>query len=262
MAYVAGQLFVAARLVFADETRDLESGHLFHGQDLQDPIGGIRLRDGAEAAAVKPAIADTDHGHIPVQNLSVDFQPQVLGNPPDHVDHRRSAVGPEPLQQREPLVAGHIRADTGIQAHGADVQAQVIVAADQVQLHFFQIQEPPQIPEGLWLGEEPDKVIAAAPCQNGDSGICIACRPGSHLVQGAVSPAGVDAVVLPALRRLPGQPEAIPRPLRDLHPIVKALAAFQDLAGHGLGPVIASRRRIDEEEMFHFLFFLWLFRYI
>ena len=129
----------------------------------------------------------------------------------DHIGHGGHRIGPEAAEQRDALVVGYIVTDPGIQTHGADVQTQTVIAADQVKFRFLRIQQPLQIPERLRLGEHSGKIVAAATSEGGDGHIAVACRAVDDLVQGAVAAAGVDTVFLSGLGCLSGNLAAAAR---------------------------------------------------
>ena len=251
---VLRQLLVAAGFVFADEPRNLGPGDLFYQQHVQQTVSGVRLRHGIEATTVVAAVADADHGHLLVPGLAAEGDTQRLTDAADHIHHRRGRIGPEALQQRQPLVVGNIRADAGIQTNGADVQGQRIVAANHVERGFFRIQQPGQMTKGPGLGEKPDEIVPAAAGPDGHGCIAVPCRTGGNFVQGSVAAAGVDSVFLPGAGGCIGKPPAISGPLGNLHPVVKIATQLHDLPGAFQSPVPASRRRVDDEQMLHLTF--------
>ena len=177
----------------------------------------------------------------------------MLTDPPEHIDKRRHRIGPEPLQQGDALVVGHVCADPGIQAHGADVQAEITVAVNQVKLRFLAVQQPLQIPEGGSFTEDLHKIIAAASGVVGHRHVGEACRAADDLIEGAVTAAGVDPQFFSGLRRFCCDTSARSRCLGHLDAVGKPPFAAHFFNGCGifLCPVPASRSRIDDEKMGH-----------
>ena len=78
VAHQLCKLFVLAVFVFADDAGHLEQIHLLHQQHIQLSVGGIGLRHGIEAAAVKSAVADADHSLFFVNGLAVYLYRRAL----------------------------------------------------------------------------------------------------------------------------------------------------------------------------------------
>ena len=185
----------------------------------------------------------------------------MLRNAPHHIHHGGGGIGAEALEQGKPLVPGDVGADAGIQTHGADVQGVVVVAADHVEGDFPGVQQPLQIGKGGGFTEEPDEIVPAAPGIGGDGQIGKSRRAGCDLVQRAVAAAGVDAVLLPGFSRFPGDAAAFSRSLGYLDAVVKppGIAAFHNGGGVLLRVIPAACRRVDDEQVFHFLSSLFWF---
>ena len=197
-----GQLLVAAVFVLADETGDFQPAHLLHQQYVQLAVGGVGFGDGVEAAAVEPAVAHTDKGLLAVDGFAVDLHHIMLANALYHIHHRGGSVGTEAVQQRQPFIAGNVRADPGIQTHGADVQGEVIVALDQIESDLVRIHQPIQVEEGLGFVKHLGKVVAAAAGEHGNGGVIVACHTADHLVQGKTIVLNLETANRDVARRL------------------------------------------------------------
>ena len=145
----------------------------------------------------------------------------------------------------------HVRADAGIQSHGADVHRQVIVAGNQVEAHFFRLQQPGKVGKGGGFTENLHKIVAAAPTPGRHRRVGEACRPGDHLAQRSVAAAGINAQVFPGLGCLPGKAAALAGSLRHGDFIVETVTQPPDFRGILRRSVPASRRRVDDEQVFH-----------
>jgi len=115
--------------------------------------------------------------------------------------------------------------------------------------------KPLQILEGLGIGKNLHKIVAAASGIGGDRHIVIPRRPGNHLVQRSITTAGVDPIRPAGLGRFPGDPTAVAGCPGHLDPIIQILQTADFLNGLSVfgGSVPASRRGIDDEKMGHFL---------
>lgn len=249
--YEIAQLLVPAALVLADDEGNLKPGDLFHQQHVELAVCRVCLGYGIEAAAVEPSVAHAHEGHVAVHGLAVDIHRVVLADAPHHVDHRGGGIGGEAVEEGKPFILGHIRADPGVQTHGADVQAQIAVAADHVKPGFLRVHQPLQIEEGFRLAEYFHKVIAAAAAVYGDSGVVESGCAGGHLVEGAVTAAGVDAHFFAGFGGFPGDPAALPRGLGYLNAVVKALTDPINFRGVFSGVIPAAGSGIDDEQMLH-----------
>ena len=244
-----GQLLVASVLIFADDPRHLEPGDLLHQKHVQQTVGGVRFRHGIEAAAVIAAVAYAHEGHVSLDPLVAQLHHIMLRDPLDHVHHRAGGVGPEAMEQREPLVAGYVRADPGVQTHGADVQGDVAVTVDQVEHRFLRVQKTFQIEEGIGLAEELGEIVAASAGEHGDGGVVTACRTLHHFVERAVTAAGVEPQFLSGLRRFPGDPGALTGGGGDPDLVIKTLLPAQPVDHFAVfrGPVPTAGGGIDDE---------------
>ena len=126
------KLLVFSVFESADHGGELQSADLFDHQHIQHSVCRIGLRHRMESAAVELTVAGADQRFIAIKGLPVDLHHIMLGNAPDHIDHRGGGIGPETAEQRDALIVGNIGADAGIQAHRADIQTVVIVAPHQV----------------------------------------------------------------------------------------------------------------------------------
>ena len=140
-----GKLLPAAVFVLADDAGNLKKAHLLYQKHLQKAVRGVGLRHGMEAAAVILSVAHAHEGLLTVDSLSPHFHHIVGGNAPEEVDDRGGGVGVEALQKGQTLIPGHIRADPGIQSNGADVQSQIVIAANQVKDRFLRVQQPGKV---------------------------------------------------------------------------------------------------------------------
>ena len=224
-----------------------------HQHHIQLAVGGVSLRDRVEAAAVKPAVAHAHKGKPVIQRLAVNLHHIMLRDPLDHIDHRGGGVCPEALQIGKPLVVGNTGADPGIQTHRADIHCQGVVAADHIKGGFLCVQQPFQVKKGLGVAEHPHKIIAAAKGEHRHRRIGESGRAGGHLVEGAVSAAGVDPIFFAGFGGLAGQLPAVSGVSGNLNAEIQPpdITGLADHGGIFPGAVPAARRRVDDKQMLH-----------
>ena len=106
-----------------------------------------------------------------------------------------------------------------------------------------------QVKEGLGIVKQLHKIVAAAAGKDGDGRVVIACRTGSHLVQRPVAAAGVDADLFALCGCFPGDADGLSRGCGDPDLVIQlpGTADLVDGVTVFLGPVVASRRGIDNE---------------
>ena len=109
------------------------------------------------------------------------------------------------------------------------------------------------VEKGLGIVKDLDEIIAAAASEYGDGHIGVTRRAYSHLVEGAVTAAGVDAVFLTGLGGLQSQPGAVAGALGQGNAVIQipGMAGGVDLGLITLELIPAARRRIDDEQMLH-----------
>ena len=243
------QLLIAAALILADGAGDLQTAQFFHQKHIQLAVGWIGLGDGIETAAVVAAVADAHKGLLAVNGLAIQLHHIMLADALDHIDHRGGGVGPEAVEQGQALIIGHIRADSGIQAHGADVQGEVIVAFNEVKGGLVRIHQPVQVEKCLGIVKELDEIVAAAAGEHRHRRIGKSRHAADHLVQRSVAAAGIDAKFLSGFAGLPGDPGALTGSGGDTNFIVQ-LSCPADLVDNlavFLGTVTAAGSRVDDE---------------
>ena len=151
-------------LILADDGGYLKNIDWLDDQNVQQPIIRLRIGNRVEAATVPAAVADADHGLISGNALIIHFQNIRAGNPLKQVDYGGDHIGTPAGDQRQPSVTTDLRADTGVQAHGADVSGvaglSIGLAANQVQMGLLTVQKPLQVGECLRMVKHFDKVIA------------------------------------------------------------------------------------------------------
>ena len=95
----------------------------------------------------------------------------------------------------------------------------------------------------------------------------MSCRTGHHLVQRAVSAAGIEPQFFTGFRCFPGNPDSLTGGggNTDLIIHLSGTADFVDDLAVFLRPVPASRSGVDNKQVFHigdYFFFRWLSVYI
>ena len=72
-----------------------QTGYIFDQQHFQLSVGGIRVGNGTETAAVEAAVAGSDEGLPTVDAFAIHFDHIVLVNTLDHIDQSRYRIGTE-----------------------------------------------------------------------------------------------------------------------------------------------------------------------
>ena len=173
----------------------------------------------------------------------------MLRNAFGNIHHRRSRIRLKPMEERQPLIPPHIRADPGIQTHGTDIQGDPVIDPNQIEGGFLTVQEPFQIKKCFGIVKDFHKVIAATAGKHGDGYIVKPRCAVYHFVQGAVAAAGIDPVFTAGFRRSPGQTAAVAGCPGDLDFVGQAplLAGSSDFLPVAFYPVFAAGCRVDDE---------------
>ena len=182
---VLGIIPVLSGLVGADDPGDGENVHGVDHQHIQLAVGGVGLGHRIVSAAVKPAVGRQDQRIAAVIGNAVDLHPIGFMQTAHKVFHGGGVIGHGAVQQRDPLVLGHTRGDTGIQTHAEHVDAHAAVRLDIVQGHILAVDEVFQLFKGLAVRtEQLDKIVAAAAGIVGDAHVGQTGGTSRHLVEG------------------------------------------------------------------------------
>ena len=115
-----------------------------------------------------------------------------------NIDYGGDQVSAGTGNKWKPLIAGDCSADAGVKTHRADIQAIMIIAADQIKFCRFAVQQPIKVRECTRIRKNPDKIIAGTDRKTGDRGIGEVCGTIYHLVQCPITAAGVQPHGIPA----------------------------------------------------------------
>ena len=176
-------------------------------------------------------------------------------NAPNQVRQDRERVCPGPVDQRQALVLRNLRADAGVQAHGADAQAVPVPDLDQIQRRFAGVQQVFQLPEGIRIGEILDEIVSGAAGIVGQRHVRRAGRAADGFVEGPVAAAGIDAGLLPALGGLAGECGDVSGLFGDPDPVIQTPGGAKriDLRGESRRAVAFPGGRVDQKQMRHAL---------
>ena len=235
------------------------AAYFAHQKHIQLPILRIRIGHGAEAASIPPAIGGKDHGIISVVALPINDNLVFFPQAPENVFRRRKDIGPLSPAQRQALVFSHSGCHPGIDAHRQHIHCTAAVGFHIIHGQFFPFCQLRQLKKPVHLpAEHLDEIVAGTGREVPHCHIPHPKGSPGRFVQRAVAAAGVKPQMLsaPLQTGLPHQFHPMARVLGDQDLIFQIL--FQSgLAAHpgqfGL-TAPASRRWIDQKDVFHLLF--------
>ena len=170
-AEVCNEIRIVGILAFgvgADDLEEGEAGDTLDDQKVKHAVVRARLRHGVEAAAVKAAVAAADQALLSIIELTVADDSQVVLNPLDKVDGETGDVAGGPADDGDGAVFMYVRADAGIDADRADIDAGTAIAVNDIQFFYLAVQQCAEIAEKVLLRAEGfDEVVAGAGGGNG-----------------------------------------------------------------------------------------------
>ena len=190
---------MAAVLVHAQQLCDGQAPHLAHDEHIQPAIIRLRLRPGAETAAVGAAVADGTHQTVHRKGLTVDGVLHPAADVPAQLLHNGQQIGHLPAAQRDAPEFGDAVGHLRVQPGSTDGGRQAEVGLHQVDGHRPARQLGIQVQKLLPRPKGAQEVIAAAIGQAAHGGACKAIGPGEGLVEGAVAARRENAQRLPCL---------------------------------------------------------------
>ena len=126
---------MAAVLVHAQQLCDGQAPHLAHDEHIQPAIIRLRLRPGAETAAVGAAVADGTHQTVHRKGLTVDGVLHPAADVPAQLLHNGQQIGHLPAAQRDAPEFGDAVGHLRVQPGSTDSSRQAEVGLHQVDGH-------------------------------------------------------------------------------------------------------------------------------
>ena len=252
-----GAVDVGAFAVVVDEAGEFEERHGFEKVHFQKTV--VVFGEGCThvAAAVEASVAEGGEEHVAVEErFAVYAHAHIVGaRGEDALDDARG-VG---MFAADDGFAAHIVADFahhGVEAEVADVDAVAFVDFHHVHFVRLALHKAGDVVEGLVGGVVFDIVVTASAGHHGDLGKGVVDEACDHLVEGSVSPAGieahrlVDVVVAPAFHKL----GRIAGTLGNVYAVVK-IGVFRGVGFYFWGDfssrIVFACTGVDNEYVFH-----------